>query len=100
MVEKQAHTAAHLTQSHPLDGSQLRLHEGGNKKRRRKALCSQRLRRRRQRRRARDSNPQPLTGYLSSNEAAHQFAYPPRLRVRFLWRSWRAEAARVVPVFS
>lgn len=28
-------------------------------------------------RRARDSNPQPLTGYLSSNEAAHQFAYPP-----------------------
>ena len=28
-------------------------------------------------RRARDSNPQPLTGYLSSNEAAHQLAYPP-----------------------
>jgi hypothetical protein len=28
-------------------------------------------------RRTRDSNPQPLTGYLSSNEAAHQLAYPP-----------------------
>lgn len=28
-------------------------------------------------RRARDSNPQPLAGYLSSSEAAHQFAYPP-----------------------
>ena len=28
-------------------------------------------------RRARDSNPQPLAGYFSSNEAAHQFAYPP-----------------------
>ncbi len=31
-----------------------------------------------QERRARDSNPQPLAGYLSSSEAAHQFAYPPR----------------------
>ncbi len=29
------------------------------------------------RRRTRDSNPQPLAGYLSSSEAAHQFAYPP-----------------------
>ena len=28
-------------------------------------------------RRARDSNPQPHTGHLSSNEAASQFAYPP-----------------------
>ena len=28
-------------------------------------------------RRARDSNPQPLAGYLSSSEAAHQLAYPP-----------------------
>ena len=33
-------------------------------------------------RRARDSNPQPLAGYLSSNEAAHQFAYPPTRRRR------------------
>ncbi len=30
-------------------------------------------------RRARDSNPQPLAGYLSSSEAAHQFAYPPTI---------------------
>ena len=29
-------------------------------------------------RRTRDSNPQPLAGYLSSSEAAHQFAYPPK----------------------
>ncbi len=28
-------------------------------------------------RRTRGSNPQPLTGYLSSSEAAHQLAYPP-----------------------
>ncbi len=38
-----------------------------------------------QKRRAWDSNPQPLAGHLNSNQAASQFAYPPRrLDVRFM----------------
>ena len=40
-------------------------------------------------RRARDSNPQPLAGYLSSSEAAHQFAYPPT------WAPFLSEGAKV-----